>query len=140
MVFTSLGFHIKASSEDRGTMDLLEDRVLVKDAPYLTVYGTTGRSEFLAHDYLLGLSVRIECKWQGVPGSVDEKFPYIFMNATDTMKENEIVIILGGNGAKSAAKRWLKDAAKSSKVPQGKTIHVFSLEEFTDWAGKRFIR
>ena len=44
--------------------------------------------------------IRIECKWQQSSGSVDEKLPYLFLNAKDCMPEKDIMIIIDGKGWK----------------------------------------
>ena len=86
--------------------------------------------------------IRIECKWQQSNGSVDEKFPYLYLNCIEAMPEKEIVIIVDGDGAKAGAITWLQETVKSKKYTSDsnndKTIHVFSLAEFIKWANIRF--
>ena len=54
--------------------------LLVRRVPYQSIYGHRGVTEFLAVSASRGLAVRIECKWQQSQGSVDEKFPYLYLN------------------------------------------------------------
>lgn len=91
---------------------------LVRNVPFTTLYGTQGRSEFVFY-LTANVSMRIECKWQAVSGSVDEKYPYLLecMKRTD---ETHVIIICGGGGAKPQAIEWLQENAKGSKV------HVFT--------------
>jgi len=112
--------------------------ILIRDVPYTSIYGHNGKTEFLAHSTRLSLTVRIECKWQQSSGSVDEKFPYLYLNCIFAMPENFIIIVLDGGGAKPSAVSWLKNAAATrhlipDDMPQ-KKILVFTLAEFMIWA------
>jgi len=88
------------------------------------------------------LKIRIECKWQQSPGSVDEKLPYLYLNTIESMPENNIIILIDGNGFKSGAKKWLKDAVSkklyTTKNNENKNVLVFSLTEFFTWANNTF--
>lgn len=96
---------------------------LVENVPYKTLYDTVGRSEFVL--YTQQRSYRIECKWQAVSGSVDEKFPYL-LESLKRVDEDECLVVVGGGGAKPSAVEWLRKAAQASSKP----IRVVSLEEF----------
>jgi hypothetical protein len=109
--------------------------VLVRNAPYTSIYGCESRSEFVAVDRLR--HVRIECHWQETPGSVDEKFPYLLLNAVECMPENEVLILLGGNGARPEAVNWL--AREAGKI-NSKRIFVLNVNEFTGWVRREFVR
>jgi hypothetical protein len=50
------------------------DELLLENAPFTTVYNHKGNTEFLLLSKKYKLKIRIECKWQQVSGSVDEKF------------------------------------------------------------------
>ena len=69
----------------------------------------------------------IEIKWQQVPGSVDEKYPYIVENIKHAFP-CPAIIILDGGGYKIGAKQWLK------RQIDDKLIGVYSLVEFMAWA------
>jgi hypothetical protein len=114
--------------------------LLIRNAPYLTIYGHPGKTEFLVLSEKYGLEMRIECKWQQSPGSVDEKFPYLYLNCVEAMPERQIMIIVDGGGAKAGAIRWLKTTSQSRKYltdfEAAKQIQVVSLTEFVAWAHK----
>lgn len=103
--------------------------ILLKNVPYTNIYGGKGRGEFL-------LSVngkteaRIECRFQQSPGSVDEKFPYLFETAV-AFEERIVILIVEGDGYKNGAKEWLKSKCEAVKY---KEIYMFTLEEFKSWA------
>lgn len=78
--------------------------LLVRRVPYQSIYGHRGVTEFLAVSASRGLAIRIECKWQQSQGSVDEKFPYLYLNCIQAMPEREIILLIDGNGYKPA--RW----------------------------------
>lgn len=63
-------------------------------------YSTTLRTRSNAStEYVVecnGEKVRIECKWQSGPGTVDEKYPFMYLNAVLTMEEDTVVFALGG--------------------------------------------
>jgi hypothetical protein len=114
--------------------------LLIRNAPYQTIYGHPGKTEFLVLSEKYGLEMRIECKWQQSPGSVDEKFPYLYLNCVEAMPEPQIMIIVDGGGAKAGAVEWLKSTASSGKYMsskrENKIITVFTLSEFVQWAHK----
>jgi hypothetical protein len=116
--------------------------LLVRNAPYQTIYGHPGKTEFLLLSQKYGLQMRIECKWQQSPGSVDEKFPYLYLNCVEAMPERDIMIVVDGGGAKAGAVDWLRSTARNRKYisPDAppKNITVCSLTEFVAWAHKTF--
>ena len=85
---------------------------------------------------------RIECKWQQVSGSVDEKLPYLYLNCIEAMPEDNIIILIDGEGWKHGGIQWIKDAAQKEKYLNSerkpKNIQVFSLTEFMTWANNFF--
>jgi len=88
------------------------------------------------------LQIRIECKWQQVKGSVDEKLPYLYLNTIEAMPENTIMILIDGAGWKTGAVKWLKDAVQQKKYTtaetQNKEIIVFTMTDFFTWANNTF--
>ena len=110
--------------------------LLLKHVPFSSIYNHRGYTEFLLISKKLNKEIRIECKWQQSSGSVDEKLPYLFLNATSKMTEKEIMIIIDGGGWKEGAIPWLKEAVNKSE--QKKRIKVFSLAEFLTWGNKAF--
>jgi hypothetical protein len=133
--FLARGFLFRTYGEDAGNLDLFSRRIVLRNVPYRSLYGCTSRSEFVVTD--VSRKVRIECRWQEVGGSVDEKFPYLLRNATERMPEREILILLGGDGARIEAVSWLK--VEASHV-LGKKIYVLNINEFPRWVRDQFLR
>jgi hypothetical protein len=88
--------------------------------------------------------MRIECKWQQVSGSVDEKLPYLYLNSIEAMPELSVMILIDGAGWKAGAIQWLKDAVKQKRYTNEqnitKEILIFNLTEFFTWANETFNR
>lgn len=93
-----------------------------------SIYGTPLKHDFmLYHPEKWPDKLVIECKWQQVKGSVDEKYPYNVLN----VKECYIcpaIILLDGAGFKAGAGEWLR-----TQVDGVKLLHVFSMMEFQTW-------
>ncbi len=138
--FEGRGFKVISYSKWMKEKEKHGDELLLKNVPYTSIYGHQGRTEFLVKSARYGFEVRIECKWQQSSGSVDEKFPYLYLNCIEAMPERDIIIIADGGGMKEGALAWLKKAAKDKYYcPPGvneKNIEVFSLGEFITWANK----
>ncbi len=128
--FISRGFFCLPYSSDVDNQHLFEPRRLVLNAPYTSLYGCDARSEFVGIDQSADRRFRIECRFQGVPGSVDEKFPYLLRNAAECMPENEVIILIGGDGARKRAVSWAKAEAK--KICR-KRVEILSMNEFMQW-------
>ena len=118
------------------------EELLLTRVPYTSIYGNPSYTEFLIHSVPRGLDIRVECKWQQVSGSVDEKFPYLYLNCLEQMPESQVIIVADGGGAKPASLNWLKSVATEKKYTQPgyipKSISVFTLQEFVIWANKTF--
>ena len=112
--------------------------LLLRNVPYSTIYGHKGTTEFLLKSKQYGLETRIECKWQQSAGSVDEKFPYLYLNCVLQVPEEHMLIILDGNGAKEGAVNWLKQACHNQFLATPKKIEVMCLTEFMGWANTLF--
>jgi hypothetical protein len=112
--------------------------LLLKNVPYETIYGHHGNTEFLILSEMYDLEIRVECKWQQSPGSVDEKFPYLYLNCVEQMPESTIFVIVDGGGAKAGAVEWLRRAAASNRyaVDEIKDIRVMGLSDFLVWANQ----
>ncbi|MCK6616812.1 MAG: hypothetical protein L6Q51_04135 [Cyclobacteriaceae bacterium] len=120
------------------------EELLLENVPFTTIYGHRGNTEFLLLSKKYQLQMRIECKWQQVAGSVDEKLPYLYLNAIEAMPETSILILIDGVGWKAGALNWLKDAVSQQKYTtqtnRNKEIRIFSLVEFFTWANQTFVR
>lgn len=116
--------------------------LLLKNVPYETIYNHKGNTEFLLLSEQYGLKMRIECKWQQSAGSVDEKLPYLYLNAIEKMPEKDIMILIDGDGFKKGAKMWLRNAVKDrlyiNESNKDKNVIVFDLTEFFTWANNIF--
>ena len=124
---SSRGFLCLQHANDKDNHHLFETKRLVHNAPYTSLYGCESRSEFVGIDQEVDRRFRIECRFQGVGGSVDEKFPYLLRNAAECMPENEILILIGGEGARKEAIAWLRTEAR--KIHH-KRIDVLNVNEF----------
>lgn len=116
--------------------------LLLRNVPYTTIYGHPGKTEFLIRSARYGLEVRIECKWQQSAGSVDEKFPYLYLNCVESMPEPHIIILVDGGGAKAGSIAWLRSVAKARRymdaTKAAKIIEVMDLRAFLIWANQTF--
>jgi hypothetical protein len=114
--------------------------LLLRNVPYTTLYGHPGKTEFLIRSQRYNLNVRVECKWQQSSGSVDEKFPYLYLNCIECMPEQHIIILIDGGGAKPGSVAWLRNAVANKRYTDStnsnKTISVMNLSEFLIWANR----
>jgi hypothetical protein len=115
---------------------LFHNQVLLKNVPFMTFTGKPSRSEFLYVHHRTGTRVRIECKYQSVGGSIDEKLFGLFHIARDYMPEPEIWIVLGGQGFRSHIVSWLRYEARRV---EHKRIKVFDRDQ-ADMAIKELVR
>ena len=97
------------------------EELLLENVPFTTIYNHKGNTEFLLISKKYDLRIRIECKWQQVAGSVDEKLPYLYLNTIEAMPENSIMILIDGAVWKTGAIQWLKDSVKQKKYTTEKT-------------------
>ena len=114
------------------------DELLLKNVPYTSIYNHAGKTEFLIKSKAYALETRIECKWQQSSGSVDEKYPFLFLNCTEKMQEPHIIILLDGGGAKQGAINWLEQACLDfNKNNSIRTIDLMNSTKFIQWVNKR---
>lgn len=140
--FTRKGFEAVMWSEWNRHRGNFGSELLLKNVPFKNIYGHDGYTEFLLKSEKYNLEIRIECKWQQSGGSVDEKFPYLYLNCIEAMPEKHIVIIVDGGGAREGAVQWLKKAAEKnlyrSEQNLDKQLDVFTLSGFIQWANLKF--
>jgi hypothetical protein len=138
-VFLSKGFTLINYRKWQKAPEKYGKELLLTNVPFTTIYKHFGNTEFLASSEKYNFKIRLECKWQQVSGSVDEKLPYLYLNCIEAMPEDYIIIIIDGGGFKAGSITWLKEAAKQNKYNEAgvmKSILVFSLAEFIAWANK----
>lgn len=132
------GFEIVKYRDWEANRDEYGKELLLTHVPYNTIYKHPGKTEFLLKSERYKLEIRIECKWQQVAGSVDEKLPYLYLNSIEAMPEKHIVVVIDGKGWKTGAIPWLKEAAANKKYTNKSTskkkIEILSLAEFITWA------
>lgn len=92
------------------------------------IYGTDIKVDFVVyHPDKHPEPFIIECKWQQVAGSVDEKFPYLVENIM--LHPIDTVLLLDGGGYKAGAESWIRN-----QVDQKRRLRkVLSLQEFQRW-------
>lgn len=141
-VLTGKGFELINYRIWEKNKEKFGDELLLENVPFTTIYEHKGNTEFLLISKKYDLRIRIECKWQQVAGSVDEKLPYLYLNAIESMPEKSIMILIDGTGWKTGAIKWLKDAVKQKKYTTekniSKDISVFNLTEFFTWSNTKF--
>lgn len=138
--FKTKGYEVVKYRDWEKNREKYGQELLLENVPFRTIYGHNGNTEFLLKSEQYDLEIRIECKWQQSPGSVDEKFPYLYLNCVHSMPEKDIIIIVDGGGYKEGALQWLKNAAEESlyQIDEKKNIQVLSLVEFLTWVNKTF--
>jgi hypothetical protein len=100
------------------------EELLIKNYPFTSIYGHKGNTEFYLTSVRYSCKIRIECKWQQVAGSVDEKYPYLYLNCIEAMPEKDIIILLDGGGYKKEAKDWLTKTIKEKKYQINTTKNI----------------
>lgn len=105
--------------------------LLLSNAPYTNIYGRKARTEFLLKSARLPEDIRIECKWQQKSGSVDEKFPYLYINCVRAMPEQNVIIVIGGVGARQGAIDWLD---LHCRLTTRRSVRVMDIAQFLAWA------
>ena len=94
------------------------------------IYDKARRVDFvLFHPELHPDGLVIQCKWQAVSGSVEEKYPFEVLSLEQG--EFDAVIILDGGGFSDGAEQWLRSQAGRNRLK-----HVFSLGEFQRFASR----
>lgn len=116
--------------------------LLLRHVPYTTLYGGKGHTEFLLKSGKYNVNTRIECKWQQTGGSVDEKLPYLYLSSIECMPENDVILLIDGDGFRRGAKEWIRRVAAEKRYVQpgqcDKTISVMSSTDFLTWVNNTF--
>ena len=141
-LFEEYGFILldNAKYEKLKAKNQLPDKYVILNAPFTTIYNHKGKTEFVIVDNTLNKRIRVENKYQSAAGSVDEKYPYVLLNAIEAYPENEIIIVIDGGGYKDGALEWIKTKVKDNWLDYKSTkkIEIMSIIEFNNWFFKTF--
>lgn len=130
------GFVPVSYSDYQRSPENFAGELVLTHVPYTTIYGASGYSEFVIRSNSRNLLIRVECKWQQAQGSVDEKFPFVYLNAIEAYPESMVFLIVDGGGARQGAVDWLKSAVRQKRFRReecAKDIRVLSVAEFIAW-------
>ena len=107
----NLGYKVVPFSEVKKNPNLKdEEKIVITNFPFTSIYNHTGKTEYVVINAPKGRKIRVEAKNQQSAGSVDEKLPNLFLNAIYSYPETEIVLLIEGNGWKTGALNWIKNA------------------------------
>jgi hypothetical protein len=85
----------------------------------VSIYGTKRKCDFaIYHPEKWPEGLLIECKWQQMGGSADEKFPLAVLN---------IKMQSPYKSYKKSAEQWMRNQV------DGKLLHVFNMSQFQTW-------
>jgi len=92
----------------------------------MNIYNNSRKGHFLVyHPEKWPKGLVVEVRWQGVNGTVDEKFPFIVMNIKRSGLET--VIVMGGENLKPKVVQWVQNQIGY------RLIEVFDPIEFQNW-------
>lgn len=90
-----------------------------------TIYGSVRRCDFfIINQDGFPYDLVIECKWQQVGGSVDEKYPFLCLNIRKL--DIPTVVLLDGGGYNQGAMRWLQEQVGQEPA----LLAVWTMTEF----------
>lgn len=131
-----------------------ERRIIWIQAPYKTIFHVLKKPSKAYSEFVIecaGELVRVECKWQAGAGSVDEKYPFMYLNAVLTIEEPTVVFALGGayfeSGKGAEVKQWLIDACTNPPDWFAPAVHeklkkrqllVHTTNTFEKWFRQKF--
>lgn len=123
--------NLRLNVKEKGYKDL--DKLVLRNYPYTSIYGNkNSRTEFLIINRPKNRKVRVEVKWQQSSGSVDEKFPYVWLNCVFSFPEKEVIVIIDGGGFKQSARDWIVKQAQDRWLidDDEKQISIMTISEF----------
>ena len=129
---------ISAEEFNRPCLEQQHQRLLVKNWPYTTIFGTQGRREYYIHSP--EFRGQLECKFQSSSGSTDEKMILISETLRRT-EETGMVLVYAGQWWKEARGKkiidWMKREAKTFDGT-GKQFLVLDIDNFICWVRRTF--
>ena len=137
-LFTTYGYEISNWAPWRDRHVPLEEsgKIAIHQFPYKTMYGGDGHTEWLLVNNAKNIILRLEVKTQRSSGSVDEKFPYTYINSLIGYPEKDVILLVDGVGFRDGAVPWLKNAVETRWLQDmygEKNIKVLSYTEFVDY-------
>jgi len=114
------------------------DNLLIRNSPYFDLTGHSGRMEFRLLSKIYNLNARIECRIQFIGGSVDEKYPKLYLDCISEHADyDKTIIIVDGGGQRKKYIDWLKTASQTKLFTDitnnHKEIEILTLIEFVKW-------
>ena len=91
---------------------------------------------------------RVECKWQNVPGTCQNKLTHSILDLLYGAPEENIILLLDGDGFDPVMKRFIYDICENNGLdwknsyPQqrcNKRMKMMGMEEFIDWVNRALI-
>ena len=139
-IFKDAGFEIFSEADfKKNSIQNTKKKYVIKNSSYNTIYNEVGRTEFVI--VFNDRKIRVEAKYQSVPGSIDEKYPYMLLNGIYRYPEKEIIFVVDGSGYKPGARKWLEDHINNNWLnykEQGKTITLMTITQFANWFNHAF--
>ena len=106
-----------------------EHTLLVKNKPYINMFGTKGKRDFYLTSVFLKNPISIEVRSQKVKGSASEKIPALFGNCK-CMDTRDVIIVIEGDGHNPGTLRWLKNECSKEKDFNIKLMTIKVFESF----------
>ncbi len=140
------GFHVELHSgyeSGKHERNIGNGRIALRQPPYTTLYGGSGRSDFVLIAPELQENVWIETKRMRVSGSLDEKLPHMFLNALAAIPGKHVIILMDGDGWRAGGVAWIRAAQQDRRWNdfsnlEGKRIDVMNVDEFKSWLQANF--
>lgn len=137
-LFQSYGYEVLKWSKwrDRGIPLEESGKVAIQQFPFKSIYEHNGKTEYLIVNNEKDLLVRVELKTQRAAGSKDECLPYLYLNSVYAYPENNVILLIEGDGFKPGAKKWLRNAVDTRWLLENdseKDIKMFDLSGFIQY-------
>lgn len=95
----------------------------------LSIYATRVRADFVVDNLLqYPAGLVIESKWQDIPGTADEKWPYVVANIRAGAYQAPVLLVVYGGGYRPGAMDWLR-----TQIDGIDLIAVLSFEGLLSW-------